>query len=385
MNEHDLPPDELASAHLDDVLADSDAAAVRDDPALAARVEEFRRIAEAVGEPVTPPAGAADAAVETTLADYEARRVTDLAGVRQRRPRNVRLITGAAAAIAVGFLVAAAIGLFSDEVGDDAATVAQAPAAATAADAAPAPPSAAEPAAESPPAVELLAVPTTMVAPAPPPPATALPAPEIATVEGNEEALAAAGAALAEADEAADEARAEAASAQAEATEARAAAPAAQAEAASAQEAAAPAPAAPAAPAADDMDGMAADDMDGMDDADMGGPSMDIATDAPVELCPAEIGDGTAEVRFTLGEYHVVIVRTTDGRLVPLDADACEEIPTEADDAEAGTELCPAEIGDGTVELRFTLGGHHIVAVHTADGRLVPFDADACEEIPADR
>lgn len=137
MNEHPLPPDESASAFLDDEIDDAEAAKVRDDPAAAARAEALRLAAEAVGEAVSPPPGAEDAAVAAALADFDARRVASLDTAR-RRPRGLRVITSVAAAVAIGFIVAAAVGLFAEREGADSDTVSMA--------AAPAPPPSPEPA-----------------------------------------------------------------------------------------------------------------------------------------------------------------------------------------------------------------------------------------------
>ena len=134
MNEQNIPPDELASAFLDDELAESAAGDVRRDPELTARVDELRQASDAVGAPVTPPPGAADAAVEAALADFDARRTTTLEPARQRS-RRLSLITGVAAAVAIGFIVAAAVGLFSER---DDADLTAAPAPPPAAEAAPA-------------------------------------------------------------------------------------------------------------------------------------------------------------------------------------------------------------------------------------------------------
>ena len=360
MNEHGLPPDELASAFLDDTLAEAEADAVRADPNLAARAEELRRTTEAVGAPADPPAGAADAAVAAALADYEARRVTRLDTAQQRRTRSFRLITAVAATVAVGFVVATALGLFAERTQDDVdATAASAPA--------PAPPPAAmaEAAAEPP-------APAPAPEPAPPqadsaaaaefeplPPATILPSPGVAMSDGGEAAVAQPGAALEEAQAAAEAARAEATAAQAEATAARAAAAeAAEAPAAPAgatesteQAAAAPPPAPePEPPPADDaMEDMPAmddsgDGMDEMGDMDDGmdgddGPLADAPTDPPPDGCAAAVGDSTIELQITAAGTPTLIIRTPDGRTAALDATTCAEIAPEEP---------PDTSGDGT-------------------------------------
>lgn len=382
MNEHHLPPDELASAFLDDELAETEAEDVRRDPEIAARADALRRAADAVGEPVTPPAGAEDSAVAAALAEFDARHVTRLDPER-RRPRSLPVITGIAAAVAVGFIVAAAVGLFAEQEGADEDTAAPAPAA----QAEPAP----APEAPPPPAAEAAAA-------APPPPpepapadseameaiqaaeATAAEALEVAeaaqaaadlaqaTAEGNEAAVAAAEAALAGAQAAADQARAEASAAQAEASEARTTA------AATEPEAAAPAaePAAMEAAAADDM----ADDM---------GPPADADAGLRAESCAAAVGDGAVKLQIIVGETPVLIIRTVDGRLVAINGTTCGEIPlAEPPDASSPLppESCVPAVGDGRVELRITVGETPVLIIRTVDGRFVGRNGDTCSDIP---
>ena len=395
MNEQNIPPDELASAFLDDELAESAADDVRRDPELTARVDELRQASDAVGAPVTPPPGAADAAVEAALADFDARRTTTLEPARQRS-RRLSLITGVAAAVAIGFIVAAAVGLFSER--DDAdLTAAPAPP--------PAPEPAPAPAAEPPPPAEP-AAPAADLEPADVAAAgatarealqaaeAALAAAELAqaTAEGNQDAVSAAEAALAEAQAAADYARAEAAAAREEADAGRQAPSAAQAEASEAQAAApAPPPAAeppppapavvvaePEVPPADGGD-MAADGMDDM--GDMG----DMAPDPSAGSCDAATGDGTVELQITAGETHVLIIRTPDGRPAALDAATCSEIPpTEPLETttDPPTDGCAAAVGDGTVELQITAGETHVLIIRTPDGRPAALDGATCAEIP---
>ena len=429
MNEQNIPPDELASAFLDDELAESAAGDVRRDPELTARVDELRQASDAVGAPVTPPPGAADAAVEAALADFDARRTTTLEPARQRS-RRLSLITGVAAAVAIGFIVAAAVGLFSER---DDADLTAAPAPPPAAEAAPAaaPEPAPEPAAESPPPAEP-AAPAADLEPADAAAAAsaasaeaasasaeaaaagataraalhaaeaALAAAELAqaTAEGNQEAVSAAEAALAEAQAAADYARAEAAAAQEEADAGRQAASAAQAEASEAVAAPPPPatslpPAAPPPPAAAeetatgggqpaaDMDDMAADDMAADDMGDMGDME-DIPTDPPPGGCDAAVGDGTVELQITAGETPVLVIRTIDERLVALNGTTCGEIPPEPPDTvyPLPSESCDAAVGDGRVALRIAVGETPVLIIHTIDGRLVGLGGDTCSSIP---
>ena len=445
MNEQNLPPDELASGFLDDELTETEAEAVRRDPELAARADALRRAADAVGETVTPPAGAEDAAVAAALADFDARRTVSLEEAR-RRPRGLSVITGVAATVAVGFIVAAAVGLFSDG-NDDAATEAvsappptAAPAEAAPADAAaPAPPPEPAPAPEYA-AEEALATAESARATAEEALATATLAQ--ATAQGNEAAVAAAEAALADAQAAADDARMEAAAAQAEADEARQAASAAQAEAAAAQteaaaaqteaaaaqtEAAAaqavaeppppPAPEPPPPPAPEPPPPAAAEPpppaaaepppppatqvppppaapgepaepvpqppADGMDDmADMA----DMEGPLP-DACVAAIGDGALELQLTAGGTRILIIRHPDGRITALDSATCSEIPPE-DPTEITADPppgdCAAAIGDGAPELQFTAGGTRILIIRHPDGRITALDSATCSEIPPD-
>ena len=371
MNEQNLPPDELSSAFLDGELAETAADAVRNDPALAARADELRRAGDAVGAPVTPPPGAEDAAVDAALADFDARGITTLEPA-SRRSRRLSLITGVAAAAAVGFIVAAAAGLFTErQAAEDADATAAAP----------------PPAAEAAAAAEIHAAPADEAAPAPPPAAEAAPpqpaepatelnrleapptealqdaeaAPQTVLIppEGNEEAVAAAGAALSEAQADAEAARAEAAPAL----------PPPEAE---------PAPPPPDSDtAADDMDNMAADDMgDGTEDEVM-------AADPAPESCAAAVGDGTVDLRITAGDTPVLIVRTPDGQITALDATTCTEIPpTEARDTTTDPPPESCAVGDGTVDLRITAGDTPVLIVRTPDGQITALDATTCTEIP---
>ena len=357
MNDHRLPPDEAASAFLDGELGAEEAEAVRRHPRLAARARALRRAAEAVGEDVAPPPGAADAAVEAALADFDARR-SSAAELAQRRPRGLTVIAGVAAAVAIGFIVAAAVGLFAEresDIADTAAVHVEAPAAEAAPTAAAEPP---PPPAE--PAAEALAVPTTSAPQAvlaPPPPAAApLPAPEPAPAVDEP------GAALAAAQADADAAMAEAEAASA-----------AQAEAAAQP---APAPAAEPPPPA-------ADEAEALDDA--GPEGIVLADPPPEEACTAAIGDRTVELRLTVGSTPILVLGTSDGSPAALDGTTCADIPppdgteTVADEAPDG---CAGAIGDGTVDLRLTFSGTRILVVRATDGSLSALDGTTCGAIP---
>ena len=340
MNEQNIPPDELASAFLDGELAESAADDVRRDPELTARVDELRQASDAVGAPVTPPPGAADAAVGAALADFDARRTTTLEPARQRS-RPLSLITGVAAAVAIGFIVAATIGLFAEreDAGDAETSVAAAPAPAP--DAAPeaAPPPPAEPPAPAPEAASPAATVVQPLLAAEPPPPPAAPAPALmldaepgeGIVLSDEATVEEAGAALAEARAASDAAR--------EADESEPA------------------------DAMDDMDGIAADPSAGRCDA---------------------VGDGTVELRITAGETPVLIIRTIDERLVALNGTTCGEIPPEPPDTvyPLPSESCDAAVGDGRVALRIAVGETPVLIIHTIDGRLVGLGGDTCSYIP---
>ena len=362
---------------------------MRQDPDLAARADALRQATEAVGETVTPPTGAADAAVAAALADFDARRQAP-AEMARRRPRGLAVITGVAAAVAVGFIVAAAVGLFAEQGADeDMATVA-APAPAPAAEAAAPPAAPPDPAPEPPPppaeeafaesaavaepaaaadaeareaiqAAEAMAQEALEVAEA----AQATAALAQATAEGNQAAVAAAEADLAEAQAAAEAARAEAAAAQAEADQARAATAAAEPEAA----AAAPQPLPP--PAADDM---AADDM-----ADMA--SDDMAAEAAPDACAAVIGDGTVELRVTVEDTPLLVLRSAQGEPAVFDAATCTEVPADQP-VEAAPDACAAVIGDGTVELRVTVEDTPLLVLRSAQGEPAVLDAATCTRIP---
>ncbi len=391
MNEHHLPPDELASAFLDGELDSADGAAVRDDPELAARAEALRAAAEAVGEPVTPPLGTEDAAVAAALADFDARQATPL-DTSRRQSRNLRVITSVAAAVAIGFIVAAAIGLFAETGSDEeAADAAPAIVAATEDAAAPAPeppppPAAAEvaPAAAEPEAA--------LAAPAPAPPDlediqasvaeareaadAAMAAAELAqaVAEGNEASVAAAEVELAEAQAAADEAMAEAAAAQAEAA-------AAQSEAAAAQEAQAA--------RAQDAEAARAQAQAAADEAIAEAAAAQAEAEAlagmdvsPAERCADAIVARAIELQFTAGAAPVVVLRASDGSLAALDGATCAELP--AGDATEMTsdptpEDCAAAAGATTIELQITIGDIAVIVVTGPDGGLDALDGRTCE------
>ncbi len=357
MNDHRIPPDEAASAFLDGELGAEEAETVRRHPRLAARARALRRAAEAVGDPVAPPPGAADAAVEAALADFDARRGS-AAELAQRRPRGLSVITGVAAAVAIGFIVAAAVGLFAERGADDDADTAAAPApppAAAAVEAAPAPaPEAPPPPPEPAPALEL--------PPPAAPPATTLPSPPAVVVApaadeveapGSEATAAEPGTALAEAQAQADDASAAAA---------------AQAEAAPAAE--------PEPPAAHEMEAL--DDTGPLDAV--------LAAPTPEEACAGAIGGRTVEARLTVGDAPILVLGTPDAPLAALDGTTCVEIPppdgTEmvADEAPDG---CAGAIGDGTVEARLIFSGTRILVVRTVAGSLTALDGTTCGGIPA--
>lgn len=69
----EMRADELASAFVDGSLTDEEADEVRADPELMARVAEFRAVAAAVGDPVTPPPDAMKAAhIAAAMAAFDA-------------------------------------------------------------------------------------------------------------------------------------------------------------------------------------------------------------------------------------------------------------------------------------------------------------------------
>ena len=375
MNEPTLPPDELASAFLDGELAEGAAGTVAGDPELAARADELRRAAGAVGAPVTPPPGAADAAVAAALADFDARATAAPEPVRLR-PRRLSLITGVAAAIAVGFIVAAAAGLFAerDDAGDDIASVA---APAPAPEAAP-PPPAAEPAPEA----------AEMAADVPPPPAAAEPAPAPAPSPVESPAIAeSARDAAVVAQPPSGEDQAAATLAEPEATAAQAAADGAP-PAAHAEEAAA-APPPPAEPEA-----MAVPEHEAAGDAHIAAGEMsdadhtaEVAEMAPPPDCADAVGDGTLVLRITVENVPVLIVRTVGGQLEALDGTTCGQIPPEPADTVSPppSQSCDTAVADGRVALRINVGDTPVLLVHTADGQLVALGGNTCSHIPPDQ
>jgi hypothetical protein len=115
MTSHDDHRDELASAYLDGELTPSEAALVEADPALLARVEVLRAVADEVATPAAPaPAAARDSAILAALderdrlrrAPTSARRSPTVAPIRRRRSAGtLRALAAAAVVLAVLALV----------------------------------------------------------------------------------------------------------------------------------------------------------------------------------------------------------------------------------------------------------------------------------------
>jgi hypothetical protein len=140
MTDPTLPPDdEIISAHLDGQASPEEAAAVEASGAAQARRAELDAVRALVGAPVTPPAGAREAALTAALAEFDRQRsgpdpneAPDVAPAAPMRPgspatgwsRAFKLVTAAAATVIViiGVLaVIAASGLLSGG-GDDLST-----------------------------------------------------------------------------------------------------------------------------------------------------------------------------------------------------------------------------------------------------------------------
>ncbi len=137
MSDQSLSRDELASALLDGEVAGPSSV----DPALAARVEEFRRAADAIGAPVPIDDVVRERAIEAALAEFDAPATSDPAdtapvagtiattAAMPRRSRWLPALAGAAAAVVV-LIGAVAVLQRDDSSSTDAASVAeQAPAA----------------------------------------------------------------------------------------------------------------------------------------------------------------------------------------------------------------------------------------------------------------
>jgi hypothetical protein len=112
---NDFEIDELASAYLDDAVTDEERARVDADPALLSRVDELRRVRDAVHSSTIEPASAdtRDAAIASAVA---AAPLVDLGAERARR--RVRIASIAAAAI----LLIGAAGLLLRSVSGDSST-----------------------------------------------------------------------------------------------------------------------------------------------------------------------------------------------------------------------------------------------------------------------
>ena len=137
MSDQSLSRDELASALLDAEVAGPSPV----DPALAARVEEFRRAAGAIGAPMPIDDIVRERAIEAALAEFDAPATSDPAdpapvvgtiattAAMSRRSRWLPALAGAAAAVVI-LIGAVAVLQRDDSSSTDAASVAeQAPAA----------------------------------------------------------------------------------------------------------------------------------------------------------------------------------------------------------------------------------------------------------------
>lgn len=109
----DFEIDELASAYLDDAVTVEERARVDADPALRARVDDLRRVRDALAAPVVEPPAAPtrDSAIASAIAIS---RVVDLGAERaQRARRRLRIASIAAAAVlligAAGLLLRSAV------------------------------------------------------------------------------------------------------------------------------------------------------------------------------------------------------------------------------------------------------------------------------------
>src|SRR4051794_27002517 len=103
----------LASAYVDDDLDPAHRALVEADPHLRARVDEVRRIREALAEPVEVPATTRRAAIGAALAAFDDATERDgisltgasMHSVDERRRRRMRWFGGAAAAAVVALVI----------------------------------------------------------------------------------------------------------------------------------------------------------------------------------------------------------------------------------------------------------------------------------------
>jgi hypothetical protein len=127
-----LPPsdDELVSAYLDGAVTPAERAQVEADPVLLARVEEFRLVAEALREPVTPDPVRKEQAIAAALGVLDGSVVPFPAGgrplpppaVRPRGRRPNRWLTVAAAAAVAAVVAVAGVALTRGDDADDTAS-----------------------------------------------------------------------------------------------------------------------------------------------------------------------------------------------------------------------------------------------------------------------
>jgi hypothetical protein len=124
MNDPSRPDDELVAAVLDGEATPGERARVEADPALQARLAEFRRAAALVATEVPPaPIEARNRAIAVAL--RQRHRQDDVTVLRPRRPPRQFLAVAAAVllVLAVGGLLAGAIARSGDDSGGDSAAV----------------------------------------------------------------------------------------------------------------------------------------------------------------------------------------------------------------------------------------------------------------------
>jgi hypothetical protein len=122
MNDEELPrTTELASAYLDGELDPVDRASAQTDPSVMSMVDSFSRVRALLGKPEDVDAQRRSAAIAAALAEFDAREIPSAAAavvaprsatitsLQSRRMRSYRVLTGVAAALAIGVIGVAAL------------------------------------------------------------------------------------------------------------------------------------------------------------------------------------------------------------------------------------------------------------------------------------
>ena len=107
----------------------------------------------------------------------------------------------------------------------------------------------------------------------------------------------------------------------------------------------------------------------------------DIADEPVPDACAAVIGDRTVELRISVGDTPLLVLRSTQQQPAVLNAATCDEIPPDQP-AEPAPDACAAVIGDRTVELRISVGDTPLLVLRSTQQQPAVLNAATCDEIP---